>query len=75
MVIANAGISVGVDTAEAQDLEVIRATFETNNLGMAATFQPFLEPMRELRRGTLVGVAAIRGLPGHGPIAPSRSQS
>lgn len=67
VVIANAGISVGVDTDEARDLEVIRATF-----------QPFLKPMRELRRGTLVGVAsvaAIRGLPGHGPIAPARSQS
>ncbi len=78
VVIANAGISVGVDTDEARDLEVIRATFETNNFGMAATFQPFLKPMRELRRGTLVGVAsaaAIRGLPGHGPIAPARSQS
>ena len=25
----------------------MRATFETNNLGMAATFQPFVAPMRE----------------------------
>ena len=40
VVIANAGISVGVDTGDAADLEVIRATYETNNLGMAATFQP-----------------------------------
>ncbi|WP_295640541.1 SDR family oxidoreductase [uncultured Methylibium sp.] len=76
VVIANAGISVGVDTAEFADLEVIRATFETNNLGMAATFQPFLAPMRERRSGTLVGiasVAAIRGLPGHGAYCASKA--
>ena len=76
VVIANAGISVGVDTAEAEDLEVIRATFETNNLGMAATFHPFVSPMRERRAGTLVGiasVAAIRGLPGHGAYCASKA--
>ncbi len=76
VVIASAGISVGVDTAEAEDLDVIRATFDTNNLGMAATFQPFLAPMRERRRGTLVGiasVAAIRGLPGHGAYCASKA--
>ncbi len=76
VVIANAGISVGVDTAEFEDLEVIRATFETNNLGMAATFQPFLAPMRARRSGTLVGiasVAAIRGLPGHGAYCASKA--
>ena len=47
VVIANAGISVGMDTAERADLEVMRATFETNNLGMAATFHPFVAAMRE----------------------------
>ncbi|HSV69489.1 MAG TPA: SDR family oxidoreductase [Methylibium sp.] len=76
VVIASAGISVGVDTAEVEDLEVIRATFETNNLGLAATFQPFLTPMRERRAGTLVGiasVAAIRGLPGHGAYCASKA--
>src|SRR5207237_216557 len=36
VVIANAGISIGVDTAVFEDLEVMRATYETNNLGMAA---------------------------------------
>ena len=51
------------------DLEVMRATYETNNLGMAATFHPFVAPMRERGSGTLVGIASvagIRGLPGHG---------
>ena len=74
--IANAGISVGMDTAEFDDLEVMRATFETNNLGMAATFQPFVAAMRARRSGTLVGiasVAAIRGLPGHGAYCASKA--
>jgi hypothetical protein len=44
VVIANAGISVGMDTADFADLDVMRDTFETNNLGMAATFQPFVRP-------------------------------
>jgi short-subunit dehydrogenase len=76
VVIANAGISVGVDTAEHEDLEVVRATFETNVLGLAATFQPFIGPMRERRAGTLAGiasVAAIRGLPGHAAYCASKA--
>jgi short-subunit dehydrogenase len=76
VVIASAGISVGVDTAVLADLEQMRATFETNNLGMAATFQPFLRGMRERRSGTLVGIASvsgIRGLPGHGAYCASKA--
>jgi NAD(P)-dependent dehydrogenase (short-subunit alcohol dehydrogenase family) len=75
-VIANAGISIGMDTADPADLEVMRATFETNNLGMAATFQPFVAPMCARRSGRLVGiasVAAIRGLPGHGAYCASKA--
>ncbi len=76
VVIANAGISVGMDTADAEDLEVMRASLETNLLGMAATFQPFLNGMRQRRSGTLVGissVAGIRGLPGHGAYCASKA--
>lgn len=76
VVIANAGISVGMDTAEFEDLEVMRATLETNVLGMAATFHPFVAPMRARRSGALVGmasVAGIRGLPGHGAYCASKS--
>lgn len=76
VVIANAGISVGIDTAEREDLEVLRETLATNNTGLAATFHPFLKAMREQRRGTLVGiasVAAIRGLPGHGAYCASKA--
>ena len=76
VVIANAGISVGMDTAEFDDLEVMRATFETNNLGLAATFHPFVAAMSARHTGTLVGiasVAAIRGLPGHGAYCSSKA--
>jgi short-subunit dehydrogenase len=76
VVIANAGISIGIDSAIYNDLEVMRATYETNNIGMAATFQPFIAPMRERRSGTLVGiasVAAIRGLPGHAAYCSSKA--
>jgi short-subunit dehydrogenase len=76
VVIANAGISVGMDTAERADIDVLRDTLLTNNVGLAATFQPFLRPMRQRGSGTLVGVAsvaAIRGLPGHGAYCASKA--
>jgi hypothetical protein len=76
VVIANAGISVGMDTAVFEDLEVMRTVYETNNLGMAATFQPFVAAMRQRRSGTLVGIASvagIRGLPGHGAYCSSKA--
>lgn len=76
VVIANAGISVGMDTTERDDLEVMARTFATNNLGMAASFHPFVRAMRERGRGALVGmasVAAIRGLPGHGAYCASKA--
>ena len=75
-VVANAGISIGLDTADFDDLEVLRATLETNNLGMAATFHPFVEPMRQRGSGRLVGIASvagIRGLPGHGAYCASKA--
>ncbi len=76
VVIANAGISVGVDSAVRADIDVIRETFAINNVGLAATFHPFIEPMRQRGSGTLVGigsVAAIRGLPGHGAYCASKA--
>ncbi len=75
-VIANAGISIGVDTAMFEDLEVIARTFATNNVGLAATFQPFVAAMAQRGSGALVGigsVAAIRGLPGHGAYCASKA--
>lgn len=76
VVIANAGISVGMDSAEREDLDVLRDTLATNNIGLAATFHPFLKGMRERGSGTLVGiasVASIRGLPGHGAYCASKA--
>ncbi|MCY4744842.1 SDR family oxidoreductase [Pelomonas sp. UHG3] len=76
VVIANAGISVGMDTAQFDDLDVMRRTFATNNVGLAATFHPFVDAMCRRGSGTLVGVAsvaAIRGLPGHGAYCASKS--
>ena len=76
VVIANAGISVGVDTADRGDIDALRDTFATNVVGLAATFHPFVGPMRQRRSGRLVGiasVAAIRGLPGHGAYCGSKA--
>lgn len=76
VVIANAGISVGMDTAVRDDIDVMARTFATNNIGMAATFQPFVDAMVQRRSGTLVGigsVAGIRGLPGHGAYCASKA--
>lgn len=76
VVIANAGISVGIDTAVYADLEVMRSVYETNNIGLAATFHPFVAAMRARGSGTLVGIASvtgIRGLPGHGAYCSSKA--
>jgi short-subunit dehydrogenase len=76
VVIANAGISVGIDTEVFDDLEVMRSTFETNVIGVAATFHPFMRAMRQRGSGTLVGIASvagIRGLPGHGAYCSSKA--
>jgi short-subunit dehydrogenase len=76
VVIACAGISVGFDTAERADLHVMSETFAINNVGLAATFHPFLDAMRKRGSGKLVGiasVAAIRGMPGHGAYCASKA--
>jgi short-subunit dehydrogenase len=76
VVIASAGVSVGMDTAVRGDLDVMRDTLAINNIGLAATFQPFLRGMRERRSGTLAGIASvagIRGLPGHGAYCASKA--
>ena len=76
VVIANAGISIGMDSAIRSDLDVMASTFATNNIGMAATFHPFISAMTKRGSGTLVGigsVAGIRGLPGHGAYCASKA--
>jgi short-subunit dehydrogenase len=76
VVVANAGISIGVDTAIREDIDVIAQTFATNNIGLVATFHPFVAAMVQRKSGTLVGIASvagIRGLPGHGAYCASKA--
>ena len=76
VVIASAGISVGMDTAERADLDVLAETLTVNVTGLAATFHPFIDPMRQRGTGRLVGIASvagIRGLPGHGGYCASKA--
>jgi short-subunit dehydrogenase len=76
VVVANAGISIGFDTAIESDLAVMRDLVATNNFGMAATFQPFVAAMCARGSGRLVGIASvagIRGLPGHGAYCMSKA--
>ena len=76
VVIANAGISIGMDSAIRADLDVMARTFATNNIGVAATFHPFISAMMQRGSGALVGVgsvAGIRGLPGHGAYCASKA--
>lgn len=76
VVIANAGVSIGMDSAVRGDLDVLARTFAINNVGLAATFHAFIEPMSHRGSGALVGigsVAGIRGLPGHGAYCASKA--
>jgi len=76
VVIANAGISVGIDSAQRSDLDVMARILATNVLGVAATFGPLISAMVDRGSGTLVGigsVAGIRGLPGHGAYCASKA--
>jgi short-subunit dehydrogenase len=76
VVIANAGISLGVDTAIREDIGVMAHILATNTVGVAATFHPFISAMTARGHGKLVGmasVAGIRGLPGHGAYCASKA--
>lgn len=76
VVIANAGISIGVDTAYREDLDHLALTYATNNIGLAATFHPFIDGMVQRGSGRLVGIASvggIRGMPGHGAYCASKA--
>ena len=55
---------------------MIARTFATNNVGLAATFHPFVAAMAQRGSGALVGIASvagIRGLPGHGAYCASKA--
>lgn len=75
IVLANAGVAGGFDPAQAGDLAVLRRMLEINLLGVAATFQPFIAPMRAAGRGSLVGIASIagwHGMPGNAAYCASK---
>ena len=76
LVIANAGVSFGNDTAVARDVEVFREILEINVLGLVNTFHPFIAPMRARGSGHLVGIASVagvRGLPGATAYSASKA--
>jgi short-subunit dehydrogenase len=76
IVIANAGISVGTSGAEHEDVAVLDRILRTNVVGVAATFQPFVTPMRARGSGIFAGIASVagfRGLPGAGAYSASKA--
>ncbi len=76
VVIACAGVSIGVDSALQEDVPVFRQVMDTNVLGTCITFQPFIAAMKQQRRGALAGIASvagIRGIPGSGAYSASKA--
>ena len=76
IVIANSGVSVGTASGLPEDLATFRRVMDTNVFGMAATFQPFIAPMRARASGTLAGISSVagfRGLPGAAAYSASKS--
>jgi hypothetical protein len=77
LLIANAGVAGGFDTAQPGDLAVMRRMLEINLLGVATTFAPFLPAMQAAQQAAaLVGVTSIagwRGLPGNGAYCASKA--
>lgn len=76
IVLANAGISIGVKTEYEEDLDVLEKVYRTNVFAMAATFHPFIEPMRRRGGGQFVGIGSvggIRGLPGSEAYCSSKA--
>jgi short-subunit dehydrogenase len=76
IVVANAGISVGTLGGDEGDVQVLERVFRVNVIGLAATLQPFVDPMRARGTGRLVGIASVagvRGLPGAGAYSASKA--
>ncbi|MCY7386593.1 MAG: SDR family oxidoreductase [Burkholderiales bacterium] len=76
VVIANAGVSRGTLTEMEDDLQIFQEVFDINVMGMVNTFHAFVEPMKQQKRGTLVGIASVagfRGIPGGGAYSASKA--
>lgn len=80
IVIANAGISGGTDTADPRDIAAFRRIIETNLIATVATFTPFVKAMRQApvpeggrRLVVIASVAGVRGLAGSGAYSASKA--
>jgi short-subunit dehydrogenase len=76
VVIASAGVSSGTLTEQQADIAAFQAVMDINVMGLVHTFQPFVNAMREVGTGQLVGIASvagIRGLPGAGAYSASKA--
>ena len=77
VVIANAGISVGIDTADARRPGGDARDLRDQQLGLAATFHPFVAADARARAPARWSASpaspAIRGLPGHGAYCASKA--
>ncbi len=76
IVIANAGVSRGTLTEIEDDLTAFQEIFDINVIGMVNTFHPFVGPMQQAGKGTLVGIASVagfRGIPGGGAYSASKA--
>jgi short-subunit dehydrogenase len=79
IVVANAGISGGTDTADPGSLDAFRRIVETNLVATVATFTPFIRAMKAQPRPggyrlvVIASVAGIRGLPGAGAYSASKA--
>ena len=76
LVIGNAGISFGVDTAVEEDLATFRDILDVNVMGLVNAFHPFVAPMKARGSGRLVGIASVagyRGFPGAAAYSASKA--
>jgi short-subunit dehydrogenase len=76
LVIANAGVSHGTLTENAEDAAVFREILDVNVTGLVHTFQPFIAPMRARGSGRLAGIASVagfRGIPGSSAYSASKA--
>jgi short-subunit dehydrogenase len=76
IVIADAGVSHGTLTEQAEDAATFREILDVNVMGMVHAFHPFVAAMRERGSGSLVGIASVaglRGFPGAGAYSASKA--
>ena len=76
LVIADAGISYGTLTEDAEDVRTFAEILEVNVMGMVHAFHPFVAPMRSRGSGSLAGIASVagyRGLAGVGAYSASKA--